>query len=386
MRDILDDLAVWSARSERFALATVIRTWQSSPRPAGAAMAVSESGAVVGSVSGGCVEGTLYELAAEVLADGVSRTEIFTVANDDAIGVGLTCGGTIVVYLQLITPDTFPDFARVPGLVAAGEPVAVLTDCRAGEPPRHLVVTAEDAWGSMGGGEADDELIGRVRTGLQSGASGLGFMELGVMELGPAGSQDLDQVLVEAFGTAPRMYVFGAIDFAAAMCRIGKFAGYHVTVIDARAVFATAARFPDADEVVVDWPHRFLAGAPVDPRTIIAVLTHDEKFDIPLLELALRTDAAYVGALGSRATHERRMDKLIESGLGAAELDRLHSPIGLDLGARTPEETAISIMAEVLKTTRDATGLELRSLTGPIHREAAAALGGFERSKAVEGC
>lgn len=372
---------MWCGRGERFALATVIRTWQSSPRPAGAAMAVSESGAVVGSVSGGCVEGTLYELAGEVLADGVSRTEIFTVANDDAIGVGLTCGGTIVVRLQLIDPDAFPLFTRLPALIAAHEPVALLTDIRPGQPPRRLLVTAAESWGAIRGGPADEDLVDRARRGLRSGASGLGFMDSDLVD-----SADEDQLMVEAFGAAPRMYVFGAIDFAGAMCRIGKFSGYRVSVVDARAVFATAARFPDADEVVVDWPHRFLAGAAIDPRTVIAVLTHDEKFDIPLLELALRTDAGYVGALGSRATHQRRMDRLVEIGMTDAELGRLHSPIGLDLGARTPEETAISIMAEVLKTSRGATGLELRGLRGPIHREGAASMGGFDRGRTIVGC
>lgn len=382
MREILDDIAVWCGRGERFALATVIRTWRSSPRPAGAAMAVSESGAVVGSVSGGCVEGTLYELAREVLADGISRTEIFTVANDDAVGVGLTCGGTIVVHIQLVGPDGFPLFTRLPALITAGEPVAMLTDIRPGRAPRRLMVTAAEHWGAIRS-EADADLIDRARRGLQTGASGLGFMDSGFIGEHSAGE---DRLLIEAFGTAPRMYVFGAIDFAAAMCRIGKFSGYHVSVVDARAVFATPARFPDADDVVVDWPHRFLAGAPVDARTVIAVLTHDEKFDIPLLELALRTDAAYVGALGSRATHQRRMDRLREIGMSVEELDRLHSPIGLDLGARTPEETAISIMAEVLKTSRDATGLELRSLSGPIHRAPAASIAGFDRGETILGC
>lgn len=409
MRDILPDLAVWFAGHERFVLATVIRTWQSAPRPAGAAMAVSESGSVVGSLSGGCVEGALYELAGEVLADGVGRTVTFTVDDGDALGVGLTCGGTIVVRLRLITRHTFPDFHRLPGLVAGGEPVAVVTDLRDPEPStcRHMLVTADSAWGAMPGATGACGLVDRVRDGLRSGESGLflgaacdGQADVDAPGIHPAPApatatvdsdsgtpHHADQVMVEIFGTAPKMYVFGAIDFAAAMSRMGKFAGYHVTVVDARPVFATPERFPDADEVVVRWPHRFLAESTVDERTVITVLTHDEKFDIPLLELALRTDAAYVGALGSRATHERRVKRLLACGVDDEALDRLHSPIGLDLGARTPEETAISIMAEVLTTSRGATGLELRSLKGPIHRERGRSAAHWLGSgRASEGC
>ncbi|MFC7448056.1 XdhC family protein [Rhodococcus daqingensis] len=364
MRDILDELAPWFGRHEPFALATVVRTWQSSPRPAGAAMAVSASGEVVGSVSGGCIEGALYELAQEVLADGCARSETYRVADDDAIGVGLTCGGTIEVFVQLISEETFAEFADVSELISEREPVAVVTDISVGVPTRHLVVSADRTWGELAGPTLDRALAAGVRGRVRAGESGLELLTLD-----ENGQVDRTEVLVEFFGPPPRMYIFGAIDFAAAMCRLGKFAGYHVTVVDARAVFATRARFPEADDVVVDWPHRFLEAAPVDDRTVIAVLTHDEKFDIPLLEHALQTDAGYIGALGSRSTHDRRVALLRARGITDEELDRLHSPVGLDLGARTPEETAVSILAEVLKTSRNATGLELRHLRGPIHRE-----------------
>jgi xanthine dehydrogenase accessory factor len=165
------------------------------------------------------------------------------------------------------------------------------------------------------------------------------------------------------------MYVFGAIDFAAAVARVGKFLGYHVTVCDARPVFATRARFPDADEVVVDWPHRFLAGVEVDQRTVIAVLTHDPKFDVPALEVALRTPAGYIGAMGSRRTHEDRTARLREAGLTDEELARLRSPIGLDLGARTPEETAVSIAAELIQLRWGGSGRALTDTEGRIHHE-----------------
>ena len=180
-------------------------------------------------------------------------------------------------------------------------------------------------------------------------------------------------VFVNAFAPPPRMLVFGAIDFAAAVARVGKFLGYHVTVCDARPVFATRARFPGADEVVVDWPHRFLAGAEVDARTVICVLTHDPKFDVPVLEVALRTPAGYVGAMGSRRTHADRLERLRAIGLTEAELARLRSPIGLDLGARTPEETAVSIAAELIQLRWGGTGQALTSTDGRIHPETTSA-------------
>ncbi|AOD20916.1 MULTISPECIES: XdhC family protein [Rhodococcus] len=344
MRDILDELSRWFDDGETFALATVVRTWKSSPREPGAAMAVSRSGEVVGSVSGGCIEGALYDIAGDVLADGRARTEVFRVTDDDAFGVGLTCGGTIEVFVQRVDAATYPEFPEVARRIGAGEPVAVVTDRESAD---HRVVTLDGDDGTDVGDE--------VRLRLSYGDSEV-YVDEGRAQI------------VAIFAPRPRMYVFGAIDFASALCTLGKFAGYRVTVIDARPVFATPARFPDADEVVVAWPHVFLESAPIDPTTVVAVLTHDEKFDIPLLERALRCEAGYIGAMGSRSTHERRVALLREAGLSADELGRLHSPIGLDLGARTPEETAVSIFAEVLVSTRGATGRSLATLRGPIHR------------------
>lgn len=366
MRDILDDVAPWLRDREPFALATVVRTWQSAPRPAGASMAVAASGQVIGSVSGGCVEGALYELANEVLADGKTRSETYRVADDDAIGVGLTCGGTIEVFVRLIDSGACSALEDVARSVANGEPVAVLTDLTTGSPTRLAVLGTEVT--------ADPDGL----TDIESDGSSVGLAVLDRLRRGESGldvriaDNGGQSVMVELLGPPPRMYVFGAIDFAAAMCHLGAFAGFAVTVVDARPVFATRARFPDAHDVVVAWPHTFLATAPVDERTVITVLTHDEKFDIPLLEVALRSGAAYVGALGSRATHRRRVELLSERGVTENELARLHSPIGLDLGASTPAETAVSILAEILKVSRRTTGLELRSLTGPIHRDTAA--------------
>jgi len=357
MRDISTQLAQWHARGEDFALATVVRTWRSSPRMPGASMAVSRSGEVVGSVSGGCIESALYEIAQEVLADGTSRVEVFSVSDDDAIGVGLTCGGTIEVFVQAVGAD-FTEFGQVCDRIEADTPVVVVTEVRPGAPARHLVVEHGRRSGDLDATEGEVAIL--LRT-METGES--------VAFVAPAGTliDSQHDLLVEIFAPLPRMYVFGAIDFAASMCTLGAFAGYRVTVVDARPVFATRARFPDAHDLVVMWPHKFLETAPIDNKTVLAVLTHDEKFDIPLLEIALRSSAAYVGAMGSRATHERRVALLKERGVTDAELGRLHSPIGLDLGARTPEETAVSILAEMTKTLRNASGLELRDLQGPIH-------------------
>ncbi len=206
----------------------------------------------------------------------------------------------------------------------------------------------------------DDDVRGMLAQGLT-----------GIRRYGAHGERRGDElgVFVNSFAPPPRMLVFGAIDFAAAVARVGKFLGYHVTVCDARQVFATKSRFPDADEVIVEWPHRFLAGTGVDARTVICVLTHDPKFDVPLLEVALRTPAGYIGAMGSRRTHEDRIERLREVGLTDDELARLRSPIGLDLGARTPEETAVSIAAELIQLRWGGTGQPLTATEGRIHHQ-----------------
>jgi xanthine dehydrogenase accessory factor len=193
----------------------------------------------------------------------------------------------------------------------------------------------------------------------------------GLRHYGPHGERRRDEVgvFVESYAPPPRMLVFGAIDYAAAVAKIGKFLGYRVTVCDARPIFATKARFPDADEVVVEWPHRYLSRTPVDARSVICVLTHDPKFDVPLLEVALRTPAGYIGAMGSRRTHDDRLARLREVGLTEDELARLRSPIGLDLGARTPEETAVSIAAELIQLRWGGTGHPLTSTEGRIHHQ-----------------
>ncbi|MER7915863.1 MULTISPECIES: XdhC/CoxI family protein [unclassified Streptomyces] len=374
MRDIAEGLSSWSASGKRFAVATVVRTWKSAPRQAGSSLAVAEDGEVIGSVSGGCVEGAVYELAREVLESGEPALVTYGVSDDDALAVGLTCGGIIEILVRPAGAGRFPGLPEVLAAMDAGRPVAVvspLPDEGGGAEPDptaapagQLIVTPSGARGTLGDARLDAAVVERAQGLLAQGGTG-------VVRVGRAGEERRDDVavFVESFAPPPRMLVFGAIDFASAVARIGKFLGYHVTVCDARPVFATRRRFPDADELVVDWPHRYLESTEVDENTVICVLTHDPKFDVPLLQRALRTPARYIGAMGSRRTHEDRLRRLREEGMSEAELSRLSAPIGLDLGARTPEETAVAIMAEVIALRWGGTGRRLVETTPlPIHR------------------
>ncbi|MEO3812482.1 XdhC/CoxI family protein [Sphaerisporangium sp. B11E5] len=362
MRDVLSQIMRWWEAGETFGLATVVNTFRSAPRPPGAAMAVLGDD-VVGSVSGGCVEGAVFELAREVTEHGRPVLQRYGVSDDDAFSVGLTCGGIIDVLVEPVSRETFPELGRIAASVRDREPVAVATVMSApGRPGARRVVWEGESSGSLGVPRLDDAVDDDARGMLAQGLTG-------VRRYGPEGERRLDDlpVFVHSFAPPPRMLVFGAIDFAAAVARIGKFLGYHVVVCDARPVFATAKRFPEADEVIVKWPHDYLSTAHVDERTVICVLTHDPKFDVPLLEVALRTRAGYVGAMGSRRTHDDRMARLREAGLTEHELSRLRSPIGLDLGARTPEETAVSIAAELIRLRWGGTGLALTDTSGRIH-------------------
>jgi xanthine dehydrogenase accessory factor len=383
VRDILDPMVKWWDAGEAFGLATVVRTFSSAPREPGAAMAVSADGEAMGSVSGGCVEGAVYELASEVRDTGQAVLQTYGVSDDDAFAVGLTCGGIIDIFVEPVSQASFPELGEVAAAVRADEPVAVATviDGPGQVGARRVIWGAagaagpEDAQGNghapdarrssgtLGSGDRLDEAVDDDARGML--AQGL----TGVRRYGPDGERRRDElsVFVQSFAPPPRMLVFGAIDFAAAVARAGKFLGYRVTVCDARPIFATRRRFPDADEVVTDWPHRYLAGQRVDARTVICVLTHDPKFDVPLLEVALRTPAGYIGAMGSRRTHEDRLARLREVGLTSGELARLRSPIGLDLGARTPEETAVAIAAELIQLRWGGSGQPLTATTGRIH-------------------
>ncbi|MFJ3103675.1 XdhC family protein [Streptomyces sp. NPDC086835] len=370
MLDIAEELHRWVEQGRSFAVATVVAVGGSAPRQPGAALAVDSEGTAIGSVSGGCVEGAVYELCRQALEDGESVLEQFGYSDEDAFAVGLTCGGVIDILVTPVHADapTREVFAAALATAARGEAAAVarITDGPADLAGRALLVRPDGTYdGTLGGHRELD------RTAAREAGAMLDAGRTGTVVIGEDGSRCGRPLtlLVESSVPAPRMIVFGAVDFAAALVRVGKFLGYHVTVCDARPVFATASRFKEADEVVVEWPHRYLESTEVDGRTVLCVLTHDAKFDVPLLELALRLPVAYVGAMGSRRTHEDRNRRLREVGVSDLDIARLRSPIGLDLGACTPEETALSIGAEIVANRRGGTGVSLTGAHTPIHHD-----------------
>jgi xanthine dehydrogenase accessory factor len=322
VKEILDILERWTSEGLRVATATVVKTERSAPRDPGAVLAVSERGDVAGSVTGGCVEPAVYEEAREVLAGGEPRLRAYGIADDEAFEVGLPCGGTVHIFVDLLERDLIPPLVTA---IEDERPVAL-----------EMKISGEGVGGKRLVGLGDDgpavELLTRGETAILDTDDG--------------------EVFVNSFAPRPNMYVFGAVDHAAAVAQVGRFLGYRVTVCDARAKFATRERFPDVDELVVEWPDRFLAQAPVDERTVICVLTHDHKFDVPLLKVALETPAGYIGAMGSRRTNEDRADRLKAEGVTDEQLERVNAPIGLDIGSRTPEEVAIAVAAQVVDTFR----------------------------------
>jgi xanthine dehydrogenase accessory factor len=362
MIELIEEMRRSRDRGEVFALSTVVKTWNSSPRPAGSSMMVAQSGEVSGSLSGGCVEGAVYEVAQSTLASNECAYNVYGVSDEDAYSVGLTCGGTIEVFTESVSADSDWVTAMLRERDAE-EGFAVATVVRGStRVGTHLVISPDGFVGSTGSKRLDQAIFDDA-LGLLAGGN------TGSLSYGLNGQRLESEIEVFVNSSAPksRMIIFGAIDFAAALAKVGKLLGYQVTVCDARAIFATKKRFPEADEVIVDWPHRYLATQKIDSRTVIAVLTHDPKFDVPVLKVALASEAGYVGAMGSRKTHEDRLARLIDEGVDAGSLARLHSPIGLDLGARTPEETALSIAAEIVKYRWGGTGLALRESEGPIH-------------------
>ncbi|MFI8828637.1 XdhC family protein [Streptomyces sp. NPDC053431] len=365
MLDIAEELHRWVEQGREFAVATVVAVGGSAPRPPGAALAVDGDGTAIGSVSGGCVEGAVYELCRQALEDGRTVLESFGYSDEDAFAVGLTCGGVIDI---LVTPVRGGVCPAALAAAVSGEAAALVRVVSGPEDllGQALLVRPDGSYeGGLGGHpELDRTAAGEARAMLDAGRTG-------TVEIGEEGSRCGRPLtlLVESSVPPPRMIVFGAVDFAAALVRVGKFLGYHVTVCDARPVFTTKVRFPDADEIVVAWPHRYLESTEVDGRTVLCVLTHDAKFDVPLIQAALKLPVAYIGAMGSRRTHEDRNRRLREAGVTELELARLRSPIGLDLGARTPEETALSIGAEIVAHRRGGSGVSLTGAHTPIHHD-----------------
>jgi xanthine dehydrogenase accessory factor len=378
--ELAGELSRWWDEGRVFAAATVTEVGGSAPRGAGAALAVDAGGELAGGISGGCVEGAVYELCREVLDGGPGAGPVlrhFGRSDGDAFAVGLTCGGGIDVLVQRVDPAVRPEIGMALRAAAAGEPVALarVVAGPSGLPGLALLVRPGGAHeGTLGDPARDAAAAAEARALLALGRTGTAVAGAGAGRCGEPLT-----LLVESSAPPPRMLVYGATDVAAALVRAGGFLGHRVTLCDARPAFAAASRFPGAAEVVVDWPHRHLAAEAaagrLDARTAVCVLTHDPKFDVPLLELALRLPLGYVGAMGSRRTHLDRLTRLREAGLTDPDLARLRSPIGLDLGARTPQETALSIAAEILAHRTGATGAPLTGGATPIHRDLPPAAG-----------
>jgi xanthine dehydrogenase accessory factor len=311
----------WRDGGKALALATVIATRRSAPRPLGSKLAVSETGELAGSVSGGCVESDVAVHAREVLESGRPKLLSYGIPDEDAWEVGLPCGGEIDVFVERVErelPD--PEKPQVVFTIVEGD--------RAGE-----------RWVSDDGEVTRTQLLER----------------------------DGQRVFAEVLGPPPRLLIFGAVDLAEELSRAAKGLGWRTVVADARARFATAERIPSADELLVAWPEEVLQQFEPDDRTAVVVLTHEDRWDVPALAGALASDAFYVGALGSRRTQERRREQLLETGVSEEQLDRLCGPAGLDLGAGTPAETAVSILAEILAVRAGREGGRLRTSSERIH-------------------
>ena len=352
MREVLQDIERWRARGERFALATVVATRRSAPRPIGAKLAVSESGEMAGSVSGGCVENDVYGHACEVLGGARPQTLTYGISNDLAFSVGLPCGGEIDVYVEE-SPTELVE--RLLGTVEREERAVLFTVVEGESLGAELLVTED----GERFGEGPDELPSLVDGLLRGGRNQL-------IEL------DQRKVFAELFGPPPRLLVIGAVDTAEALCRAAKTLGWHTIVADARGKFATKERIPSADELLVAWPEDALEQVRPDYQTAVVVLTHDDRFDIPALKHSLATEAFYIGALGSRRNQSRRRERLLEEGLEEGELDRIAGPCGLDVGAETPAETALSILGEILARRAGRSGGALKEAAGRIHAGAEA--------------
>ena len=341
MKDVLDRVERWLAEGRRVGLATVIGTERSAPRDPGAVLAVTGDLEVAGSVSGGCVEAAVIEETAEAIRTGRPRRVTYGISDEDAIAVGLSCGGIVHIFVERV-PETGELFAAFARAVRENLPVALATTVTGPHAGAKMLVAPDRTLGGFGDPALDGEVTADARAMLERAQTGARRYGAGARERADV------EVFINSFAPAPAMYLFGATTHAAAVARIGKFLGYRVTVCDARAALATRARIPDADAVAVQWPDAFLSRAPVDRRSVICILTHDPKFDLPVLQVALTTSAGYIGVLGSRRTHEARRAALRAAGVSEDVLARVRAPIGLDIGARTAEEVAVAIAAEII--------------------------------------
>jgi xanthine dehydrogenase accessory factor len=375
VKEVFADIERWRAAGRRVAVARVVGVEGSGPRDPGATMVVNDAAEVAGSVSGGCVEGAVVTEALAILAGEKPRGVVtFGYSDDEAFAVGLTCGGTVHLYVEPLERVAgmggegagTPVFDALAAALRVDRPVALATVVEGPHLGAKLLVEPDlPVVGTLGDPDLDRVVARDARAELGAGLTS-------TRHYGAHGEarERTVGVFIESFVAPPRMVIFGAVDFTAALARVAKLLGYHVTVCDARAVFATPVRFPMADTVVNDWPDRHLETIeqPLGPRDAVCVLTHDAKFDVPAIVGALRTDVGYLGAMGSRRTHATRSERLREAGVDDAGLERVMGPIGLDIGGRTPEETAIAICAEIIALRTGRTSApSLRAGEGPIH-------------------
>jgi xanthine dehydrogenase accessory factor len=359
VRELLDQVRAWQAEGAELGRAVVVRTFGSAPRPEGANLVVTADGRLAGSVSGGCVEGAAVEEIQRARADGVARVIRFGISDEQAWDVGLACGGTIDVLVEpILRPEVLEAAAGRGGVAVviplpgdAPPPAPGPQPPGAGEAPQTAFAALEDGTttGSTGSAEADAKIALAARDLLARGGSTI---------VEAAGRQ----WFLEGYAEAPRLVIVGAVQVAMPLSRIARELGYATIIVDARAAFATRERFPDVDTLAIGWPDEVAEEIGLGPRDAVAILTHDVKFDEPAIVEALRRGCRYVGAIGSRKTQAARRARLTAAGVEEADLARLRGPIGLDLGGRSPAETALAIMAEIVAERYGGSGMPMRSL------------------------
>lgn len=337
MRDIYQDIERWlEAGRKGIAIATVVQSWGSSPRKAGAKMAISESGDISGSVSGGCVEGAVIETAQEILQGGKPRLLHFGVADESAWEVGLACGGSIDVFVELLNPDSFTYYQKMYRRDSEGANVTVI------QGPDQLVGKHMQ----FGPEEAQKGSLGQPLSELVSAAA-VSARQSQRLQL----TNDIE-LFIDLIRPTPTLVMVGGVHIAVGLAKIAQILGYHTIVVDPRRAFSSEARFPQVDRLIQAWPEKAFAVLELTSVTAVAMLTHDPKIDDPALRASLNSPAFYIGALGSRKTHAKRQQRLADMGFSEAQIGRIHGPIGLDIGAATPEEIGLSVMAEVVAAFR----------------------------------
>jgi xanthine dehydrogenase accessory factor len=339
MYDVLTEIIHWLSFDQPVALATVINTWGSAPRGVGAKMALTSDGKIAGSVSGGCVEGAVFDAGVRALKTGESELLHFGVSDETAFSVGLACGGNIDVFVKQLDP-TF--FRLVQAEIAAGNPLALVTIIHgpAGYPGRELLYVSPEIMHGRLGSELDEPGRQYAQAGLESGQSG-------IFQAKTASGEDI-RFFVDVVNPPPQLVMVGGVHIAIALASLAKTLGYRTVVIDPRRAFGNQERFPYVDRLIQSWPQEAFAQVTLTRSTAVAMLTHDPKIDDPALKIVLDSPAFYIGALGSRKTNEKRRQRLLEEGISEAKLALLHAPIGLELGGRMPEEIALAIMAEIV--------------------------------------